>query len=106
MPFIAPKADISVRDKFFSPRVETARLVTIPYMWETLHDRVPGVAPSGCIRNFEIAAGLRQGEFTGFWFQDSDLWKWIEGVSYSLAHHPDPALEKQVDEAVALAAKA
>ena len=106
MPFIAPKADISVRDAFFSPRIETSRRVTIPYMWETLHDRVPGVAPSGCIRNFEIAAGLAKGGFTGFWFQDSDLWKWIEGVSYSLAHHPDAALEKQVDEAMALAGKA
>ena len=102
----SPKGGITVRDGFFAPRIAMARQVTIPYMWETLHDRVPGVAPSGCIRNFEIAAGLRQGGFTGFWFQDSDLWKWIEGVSYSLASCPDAALEKQVDEAVALAEKA
>ncbi|MBR2718368.1 MAG: glycoside hydrolase family 127 protein [Clostridia bacterium] len=101
-----PLKDIQITDPFFTARIETARKVTIPYMWETLNDRVPGVAPSHCIENFRIAAGLQEGEFHGFWFQDTDLWKWIEGVAYSLATHPDADLEKTVDEAIDLAGKA
>lgn len=101
-----PLKDIQITDPFFTARIDTARKIAIPYMWETLNDRVPGVAPSHCIENFRIAAGLQDGEFHGFWFQDTDLWKWIEGVAYSLATHPDAELEKTVDEAIELAAKA
>lgn len=101
-----PLKDIRITDPFFTARIDTARNTAIPYMWETLNDRVPGVAPSHCIENFRIAAGLQEGKFEGWWFQDSDLWKWIEGAAYSLATHPDAALEKTVDEAIALAGKA
>lgn len=101
-----PLKDIRITDPFFTARIDTARNTAIPYMWETLNDRVPGVAPSHCIENFRIAAGLQEGKFEGWWFQDSDLWKWIEGAAYSLATHPDAALEKTVDEAIALAEKA
>lgn len=101
-----PLKDIRITDPFFTARIDTARQVTIPYMWDTLNDRVPGVAPSHCIENFEIAAGLKQGEFHGWWFQDTDLWKWLEGVGYSLATHPDAQLEKTADAAIDLAAKA
>ncbi len=101
-----PLKDIRITDPFFTARIETARKTAIPYMWETLNDRVPGVAPSHCMENFRIAAGLKEGKFEGWWFQDSDLWKWIEGAAYSLATHPDAALENTVDEAIALAGQA
>lgn len=101
-----PLKDIRITDPFFTARIDTARNTAIPYMWETLNDRVPGVAPSHCMENFRIAAGLKEGKFEGWWFQDSDLWKWIEGAAYSLATHPDAALEKTVDEAIALAGQA
>ena len=39
-------------------------------------------------------------KFYGFVFQDSDFSKWIEAVGYSLAQHPDAALEKTADEAI------
>lgn len=101
-----PLKDIRISDPFFTARIETARSTAIPYMWETLNDRVPGVAPSHCIENFRIAAGLQEGKFEGWWFQDSDLWKWIEGAAYSLATHPDAQLEQTLDEVIALAGKA
>ena len=101
-----PLKDIHITDPFFAARIETARSVTIPYMWNALNDAVPGAAKSGCIANFEIAAGLREGAFTGYCFQDSDLWKWIEGVAYSLSTHPDAELEALADGAIDLAAKA
>ncbi len=101
-----PLKNIRIDDPFFSARIATAREIAIPYMWNALNDAIPGVAPSGCISNFEIAAGLKEGKFVGYCFQDSDLWKWIEGAAYSLATHPDPALEAQVDSAIELAGKA
>ena len=39
-------------------------------------------------------------KFYGFVFQDTDFSKWIEAVAYSLAAHPDAALEKTADDAV------
>lgn len=101
-----PLQSIRITDPFFSARIDTARSVAIPYMWNALHDAIPGLAPSGCISNFEIAAGLKEGKFVGYCFQDSDLWKWIEGAAYSLATHPDSELEKKIDESIDLAAQA
>ncbi len=44
--------------------------------------------------------------FYGFLFQDSDLYKWIEAVAYSLIGHPDPELERTCDGAIGLVARA
>ncbi len=101
-----PLRNIEINDAFFAPRMLQARTVSIPYMWEALHDRIEGVAPSGCIANFRIAAHEQEGAFTGWWFQDSDLWKWIEGAAYSLSTHPDEKLQNEVDEVIALAGRA
>ena len=101
-----PLQHIRIEDSFFSPRIDTARHISIPYMWNALNDAIPGVEKSGCIANFEIAAGEREGTHSGWWFQDSDLFKWIEGAAYALSSHPDAALEAQVDEAIALAGRA
>ncbi|WEV75940.1 beta-L-arabinofuranosidase domain-containing protein [Bifidobacterium sp. ESL0800] len=45
-------------------------------------------------------------KFYGFVFQDSDLWKWIEGAAYSLVQHPDAKLEETVDGAIDIVCKA
>ena len=39
-------------------------------------------------------------KFYGFVFQDSDFYKWIEAVGYSLTQHPDPQLEAIADGAI------
>lgn len=78
----------------------------IPYQWEALNDRIPGAEPSGCVRNFRVAAGAETGVHAGRVFQDSDLAKWIEGAAFSLRWHPDPVLESAVDKAVETVAAA
>ncbi len=97
---------VKITDEFWSDYVKLVREVVIPYQYETLHDRVPGVEPSHAIRNFRIAAGEEQGEFYGFVFQDSDVAKWLEAVGYSLAVHPDPELERRADEVIDLVVRA
>jgi len=96
----------AIQDAYWSAYRKLVRETVIPYQWEALNDRVPGAEPSYAIRNFKIAAGLEKGEFGGFVFQDSDLYKWLEAAAYTLAEAPDPELERQADEAVDLIAKA
>ncbi len=93
---------VSVRDTFWGNYMELARTKIIPYQWEALNDRIPDAEPSHCIKNFRIAAGLEEGTHSGFCFQDSDVAKWIEAVSYSLIWSPNKELEQTVDEAIDL----
>lgn len=93
---------IQIQDQFWNTYSDLVRETVIPYQWEALNDRVEDAEPSHAIRNFRIAAGLEQGEFGGWVFQDSDLYKWLEAVAYSLRHHPDQRLEKIADESIEL----
>ncbi len=97
---------VRIQDDFWSDYTELVRKTVIPYQWEALNDRIEGGETSYAIRNFRIAAGLEQGEFGGFIFQDSDLAKWLEAVGYSLANVPDPDLERIADAAIELIAQA
>ena len=94
-----PMTDI--RDSFWGSFRDTLIREAIPYQWAALNDALPESAEkSGCMRNFRIAAGLETGDFHGFPFQDSDAYKWLEGVAYSLRWKPDPALEALADGAI------
>jgi DUF1680 family protein len=71
----------------------------LPFQWEALNDRVEGATPSYSIANFRCAA-QKAGEYHGTMWQDSDLYKWLEAVGYSLAHTWDEALFQKAEEAV------
>jgi DUF1680 family protein len=95
-----PITAVKVTDGFWAPRLETNRTVTIPFALEQSES-------TGRIKNFEIAGGEAQGSFCSKYpFDDSDVYKVVEGAAYSLMVHPDPALEKRVDEIVAKIAAA
>ncbi len=85
VPFTAVKID----EGFWSARMETNRTVTVPYCFKKCEE-------TGRISNF-TKAGKGEGKFEGIYFNDSDLYKVIEGAAYSLQIHPDPELEKYVD---------
>lgn len=93
---------LSINNGFWKNYMELLTQQIIPYQWEALNDRVKGAVESGCIRNFRIAAGMENGEYTGVLCQDSDLYKWIEAAAYSLIWHPDKGLEVRIDSAVEL----
>ncbi len=121
--------DFKVKDSFWNEKMELVRKEVIPYQWEILNDRVEGANPSYCMRNFEMAGKLNRNEiemprpesvnnnlrgievwpedknnlqnmFYGFVFQDSDFYKWIEAVAYSLAVTKDEKLEAIADKAI------
>lgn len=99
-----PLGNIRIRDRFWDRYTGLVTEKILPYQWDILNDRVEGAEPSRCIRNFEVAAGRKQGDFYGFVFQDTDLAKWIEAAAYSLSYKPNSSLEDTVDAAVDLIA--
>ena len=87
---------IELQDDFWAPRIDTNRRVSIPHniRWcETETKR---------IHNFKLAAGEAEGERGGFYFDDSDVYKILEGIAYSLATQRDPRLLKVADEWIRL----
>ncbi|HEX3038039.1 MAG TPA: beta-L-arabinofuranosidase domain-containing protein [Oscillospiraceae bacterium] len=97
---------ITLCDQFWSKYERTIREVAIPYQWDALNDKAGSEEPSHAIKNFKIAAGMEKGKFYGFVFQDSDVAKWLEGVSYSLMNNPDEKLEALADETIDIIEKA
>ena len=127
---------LQVTDTFWKREMELVRTEIIPYQWEALNDRVEGAEPSFCIHNFRVAGKLNreqkergdafvapkytfrgfqtlpedrnklEDKFYGFVFQDSDFYKWVEAVAYSLMQHPDEKLEKLADKTIALVCEA
>jgi len=84
---------VHLNDHFWSYRLETNRKVTIPFDFKKSEE-------TGRIGNFEKAAGWETGPFQGIRFDDSDVYKIMEGASYSLSNHPDPALEQYMDNLI------
>ena len=97
---------LKIDDPFLGQYQRLVREVVIPYQWDALNDRIAEADPSHAIENFRIAAGLQSGEFYGMVFQDSDVAKWLEAVSWSLCQQPDTELEKTADEVIELVAAA
>ena len=58
------------------------------------------------IDNFRVAAGVKEGKHIGACFEDSDVYKVLEGAAYWLALHKDPDIEKTADDIIDLIAKA
>ena len=97
-----PLKSVRITDGFWGNYQRKVLDKVIPYQWEALNDRVPGAEKSGCIHNFEVAAGRKQGEHYGWVFQDSDLAKWMDAAAYALTLLPDPELERRIDETIEL----
>jgi DUF1680 family protein len=98
VPFTYTKLD----DPLWSKQFAHVRDVVIPYMWEILNDRIVNAEKSHCIENFKVAAGLSDDQHYGTVFVDTDLYKWIEAVSYCLSVENDPELGKLCDQAIDL----
>lgn len=96
---IAPIADVSVQDRFWSPRMETNRTVTIPHAIRKSEE-------TGRIANFAKAAGRMPGSHEGIFYNDSDVFKVVEAAAHALTQAPDPALDAKLDEIIELIAAA
>ena len=94
-----PFTQVSLSDHFWLPRIQVNRMVTIPASFERCES-------TGRVKNFVMAAE-HTGKFcTRYPFDDTDIYKTIEGASYSLALYPDPKLEKYIDSLITIIGKA
>ncbi len=85
---------VTFDDRFWLPRLTTNREVTIPYDFRKCEETVR-------IDNFAKAAGLMAGPHEGIFFNDSDVFKVVEGAAYSLSLHPDSELDAYLDDLIA-----
>lgn len=86
-----PFTAVKLCDNFWAPRISKNASVTIPIAFGYCES-------TGRVKNFEIAGKLDTGKFqTIYPFDDSDVFKIIEGASYSLQTFPDPKLEAYLD---------
>lgn len=86
-----PFTSVKLNDDFWAPRLKTHREVTIPIALFQCYN-------TGRVDNFLKAGKLKEGTFdTEYTFDDTDIYKIIEGASYSLQTYPDKELEAHVD---------
>ena len=95
-----PFTSVHFSDGFWAPRIEINRTVTIPFAFQKDEE-------TGRIYNFERAAAALRGEelkdkkAPGYPFDDTDVYKVIEGASYLLSVHPGPKLDAYLDGLIA-----
>lgn len=122
---------VKIDDTFWNKVFETVRKNVIPYQHLALQDKIDNAEKSYCIENFikagkvceDIRKGIEpatypvdrwqydennsdQNAFHGWVFQDSDVYKWIEAVGYSLQNHPDKELENKANEYIDIICRA
>ncbi|MDO8928678.1 MAG: glycoside hydrolase family 127 protein, partial [Bacteroidota bacterium] len=91
-----PFNEVKISDQFWLPKIETNRTVTIPASFEKCEE-------NGRMDNFLIAGGKMEGPVIGKMpFDDSDVYKIIEGAAYSLTTIPDPKLDAYIDSVIAI----
>src|ERR1700743_2036789 len=87
---------------FWADRFALCRTQMVPSMARLME----GTNYSQFFRNFEITAGLAEGKARGATFNDGDFYKFLEGASATLATTNDSALQKSLDDIIAVIAKA
>jgi uncharacterized protein len=94
-----PFNEVALNDQFWLPKIEVNRTVTIPASFKKCEE-------TGRVKNFQLAAKKEGNFLTTFPFDDTDIYKIIEGASFSMSVHPDPALDHYVDSLITIVAKA
>ena len=89
-------------DGFWGDRFNVYSHTSLQSMWDTWNN--PDVSHG--FRNFEIAAGVCEGEHWGPPFHDGDMYKWMEGVASVYAVTKDPELDKLMDHFIEHVVKA
>ena len=95
-----PFTSVKVTDSFWGQRLKASREVTIPLAFSKCEE-------TGRYENFVRAAHPSdEYKVEGFSFDDTDVYKTIEGASYLLQTYPDKKLEKYIDSVLQIVAAA
>ena len=85
--------NVRIADDFWKPRIDTAINIKIPYDFEKCEE-------TGRIDNFAKAGGLMEGAHQGIFYNDSDVFKVVQGAAYALQVTPNPELEAYLDDLI------
>ena len=94
-----PFNQINIHDRFWTPRLEAHAHHTLETCIAQTQDSTER------INNLKKTAGLKEGKHIGIYFDDSDVYKAMEGIAYSLINNPDPAHEALLDSWIGLIAQ-
>lgn len=84
-----PVNEVHLRDSFWAPRLAINREATIPSQFNQIEE-------TGRLDNFRKASGKMTGKFEGIFFNDSDVYKWLEAASFALVQADDPSLRRMI----------
>lgn len=87
-------SQVKITDNFWQPRLKTHAEVTLQACLNQCEFE------TGRVDNFAVAAGMQEGEFRGVFYDDSDLYKALEGAAYSLMNNPNAEVEARVDSII------
>jgi len=93
-----PFNQVTIKDAFWSPRLEAHAKTTLQTCIAQIQDSTPRIS------NFEKAAGIKEGGFEGRYYDDSDVYKAMEGIAYSLINTPNKEYEALLDRWIDLIA--
>lgn len=85
-------SQVEIQDNFWKPIINTVSTVTLPVCIEQTEVKTPR------IRNFEKVVANKGEKHEGIYFDDSDVYKALEAIAYSLKNQPNPTMEKRADE--------
>jgi len=90
-----PARQVKIRDGFWGPRLEMNAEIAIFHQWEQLEK-------TGCIENFRLVADKKEGFRRGYFFADSDAFKWLDAAARVYASYPSEKLKSLVDDFIDL----
>ena len=73
-----PIEAVQLKDLFWAPRLRLLQERTLPTQHKLCEE-------TGRISNFRRAAGMQSCDFQGYFFNDSDVYKWVEAAAFSIA---------------------
>jgi len=88
-----PLSQIRITDPFWSRYQRVLLDTTLPAEYEQ-------IVKTGRLSNFHRAAGKEPGDFQGLWFDDSDVYKYVEACAYALATGKSDTVRRQMDETI------
>ena len=94
-----PAAQVRIRDRFWTGRQLLNAERALAHQWNQLES-------SGCIDNFRLTAKQKEGFRQGWFFADSDGFKWLDAACRTYASHPTSALKTRIDGFVDLIRRA
>ncbi len=86
---------VEVQGGFWDVRLALNANAALEHQWQQLEQ-------TGCIQNFHLVADPAPGMRIGFYFADSDAYKWLDAAARTYASHPDLALKIRMDDFIDL----